>query len=140
MLVGDFKRFPEMTLCLFERINTEAFCPSDNAVLERFGWRIRAPIMISKVIRDFAQAIAASAFNFCSGFQMKGCARDAQESVVKRVSHKRVFEDVVARLVILIYEVERPHRGESRIDVVSRAAYRGQKIGIEAPSDYRGGL
>src|SRR6202795_3271714 len=109
MRVGDFERFPKMTLCLVKRINTEAFCPSHNAVLERFGWRISAPIVIGKVIRDFAKAIATSPLDFCSGFQMKGCARDAQKSVVKRVSHQCMFEYVVLRLVISIHEIERLH-------------------------------
>src|SRR6185437_7492744 len=70
---------------------------------------------------------------------MQGRARLSEQTLIERVSHQRVFENIILRFVVPINQVEGLHGGKAVVDLL--LAHGGaKKLRIKLLSDHRGRL
>ena len=72
--------------------------------------------MMCKHLSYFGQAVTAATLNLLSNLSMQCSPRFGQQALIERVPYKRVFEDVIARLVLKVDQIKRLHYCEPFMD------------------------
>src|SRR5262249_7268808 len=86
----------EMDCSLIKRINIQAFASGHRKKGEGFIRTVAPTVMMGKDLGYFGQAVAAAALDFLGDLQMQCSPRFAEQTLVQRVAHQRVFERIIA--------------------------------------------